>query len=72
MAADHIPGDPVRKYLHCCERLAIDGTDLVPAQPAPDTSVAEAMSISATERRRKRRKRREDEQTSGAVLVSDH
>jgi hypothetical protein len=53
MATDHIPGDTVWKYLRCRERLAIDGTDLVPAQPAPDASVAEAMSISATERRKK-------------------
>jgi hypothetical protein len=70
MASDHIPGDSVWRYLRCRERPAIDGTALVPAQPAPDACVAEAMSISATEKWRK--KRREDEQTSGAVLVSDH
>jgi hypothetical protein len=67
MATDHIPSDPVWRYLRSCERLAIDGTALVPAQPAPDASIAEAMSISATEKRR-----RKEMKTSGAVLVSDH
>jgi hypothetical protein len=58
IATDHIPGDPVREYLRSCERLAIDGTALVPAQPVPDASIAEAMSISATEKEKRIRGKR--------------